>query len=121
MVSPVPERDKIINIRMLDRLKQALVNEGVITKEKLKIAEATAKRENDPLRKTLIKLGFVTEEQLVRFIGEKMHIPHVNIKNYTIDRRVLEIIPEKIARRYNIIPLFKIENVLTVAMSELPI
>ena len=118
MVSPVPKRDKIINIRMLDRLKQALVNEGVITKEKLKIAEATAKRENEPLRNTLIKLGFVTEEQLVRFIGEKMHIPHVNIKNYTIDRRVLEIIPEKIARRYNIIPLFKIENVLTVAMPD---
>lgn len=118
MVNPVPERDKIINIRMLDRLKQDLVNEGVITKEKLKIAEATAKRENEPLRMTLIKSGFVTEEQLVRFIGEKMHVPHVNIKNYTIDRRVLEIIPEKIARRYNIIPLFKIENVLTVAMSD---
>jgi type IV pilus assembly protein PilB len=47
-----------------------------------------------------------------------MHIPYVSIGNYTIDREVLDLIPEKIARRYKIIPLFKIEDVLTVAMSD---
>jgi len=45
-------------------------------------------------------------------------VPCVNLKDYTIDRPVLEFIPENIARRYNIIPLFKVEDVLTVAMSD---
>ena len=118
MADPALERGKIIRITMQDRLKQILVNEGVITKEKLGVAELEAQREKEPMRKTLIKLGFVTEEQIIRLIEEKMNIPHVDIKNYTLDRKVLELIPEKIARRYEIIPLFKIENVLTVAMSD---
>lgn len=106
-----------MNVKLLDNLKQAFVDEGMVTVEQLRVAEATAQRENETLSKILVRLGFVTEEQLVSFIGEKIHAPYVNIKNYTIDRNVLELIPEKIARRYNIIPLFKIEDVLTVAMA----
>jgi len=118
MVNPAQEKGKVVSIKILDRLKQSLVNEGLVTKEKLRLAEITAQRKNEPLSKILVKLGFVTEEELVSFIGEKMHVPYMNINNYTIDRGVLDLIPEKIARRYNIIPLFKIENVLTVAMSD---
>jgi len=118
MADPAPERGKIISIKALDRLKQALINEGVINTAQVKAVEDTAKKENEPLSKTLIKLGFVTSEQIAKLMGEQVNIPHVNIKNYIIDRRVLDLIPEKIARRYNIIPLFKIENVLTVAMAD---
>ena len=118
MVNPVSKKGEIISIKVLNRLKQSLVNKGLVSKEKLRVAEITAKRENETLSKILIRLGFVTEEQLVSFIGEKMHIPYVSIGNYTIERKVLDFIPEKLARRYKIIPLFKIENVLTVAMSD---
>ena len=118
MVNPVSKKGEIINIKLLKHLKQSLINEGLVTKEKLRVAEITAKRENEPLSKILIRLGFVTDEQLTSFIGEKAHIPYVNIGKYTIERKVLDLIPEKLARRYKIIPLFKIENVLTVAMSD---
>lgn len=118
MAEPASKRENVVRITMHDRLKQILVNEGVVTKENIRVAEIKAQNEKEPLRKTLIKLGFVTEEQIVRLIEEKMQIPHVNIKNYTIDRNVLQLIPEKIARRYEIIPLFKIENVLTIATSD---
>jgi len=97
-------------------LKQAMVDENLITTEKLKIAMTTADRENEPLSKTLVNLGFITDENLVKFIGEKINIPYVNVNNYTLDRDVLELIPHKIANRYNILPLFKIEDTLTIAM-----
>ncbi len=118
MDNPVSKKAKIISFKVLGRLKQTLVNEGLVTKEELRVAEMAAQRESVTLSKILVRLGFVTEEQLVSFIGEKMHIPYVSIGNYTIDREVLDLIPEKIARRYKIIPLFKIEDVLTVAMSD---
>ncbi|MBL7177783.1 MAG: ATPase, T2SS/T4P/T4SS family [Pseudomonadota bacterium] len=117
MLNPSPEKGKIVSIKVLDRLKQALINEGLVTKENLRDAVITARHENKTLSEILVKLGFVTEKQLVRLIGEKVPAPHVNIKNYSIDSRILALISEKIARRYNIIPLFKIEDVLTVAMS----
>ncbi len=118
MINPSQKKGKIISIKVLDRLKQALVNEGLLTREKLRVAEMQAQREDETLSKILVKLKFVTEEQLATFIGEKINVPYVNIGNYTIDRQVLELIPEKIARRYKIIPVFKIEDVLTIAMSD---
>jgi len=118
MVNSISSKKDIINSRTLDRLKQAMVTDGLITKEKLRIAEMTAKDKGEPLSTILVKLGFITKERLVSFIGEKIHIPYVNIKNYAIDRRVLDYIPEKIARRYNVIPIFMIEDVLTVAISD---
>lgn len=118
MANTSQEKGKIISFKVLDRLKLALIKEGLVTKEKLRVAEIKAQRENETLSKILVRLGFVTEEQLVSFIGEKTRVPYVNIENYTIDRQVLELIPENIARRYKIIPLFKIEDVLTVGMSD---
>jgi len=117
MANTSQEKGKIISFKVLDSLKLALIKEGLVTKEKLRVAEIKAQRENETLSKILVRLGFVTEEQLVSFIGEKTRVPYVKIENYTIDRQVLELIPENIARRYKIIPLFKIEDVLTVGMS----
>jgi len=118
MANSNSERAKVTDIRTMNRFKQSLVKEGVISKEKLWIAEATANREKQTLSRTLIRLGFISEEQLARFVGDRAHVPYVDIKNYTIDRTVLEMIPEKVARSYRVIPLFKIENVLTIAMSD---
>ena len=106
-----------MNINSLDNLKQALIDEGLVTIEQLGIAEGNGQRGIEDLVKTLVKLNFVTQEQLISFIGEKMHIPYVNLKNYVIDRGLLELIPKEIAHRFNLVPLFKIEDVLTVAMS----
>ena len=118
MVDLSSKKDSAISVKIQNRLKRALINEGLITKEKLRLAEITAKSENENLRNILIRLGFVTEEQLVRCIGEIIHVPYVNMRNYTIDRAVFNRLPYKTARRYKIIPLFMIEGVLTIAMSE---
>ena len=118
MIDLSPKQESAISVKIQNRLKRALINEGLVTKEKLRLAEITAQRENETLRNMLIKLGFVTEEQLVRCIGDIMHVPYVNMRNYTIDRAVFDRLPYKIARRYKIIPLFMIEGVLTIAMSE---
>ena len=108
----------VVNIRDRINLKQILIDDKLVTEEKLKSAEMSAQSDNVPLMKALIKSGYVTDEQLTRIIGEKLKIPYVNIRNYTIERDILELIPEKSARHYQVIPLFKIENVLTVAMSD---
>ncbi len=118
MVNSIPQKDEIINNKTLARLKQAMITDGLVTKEELRTAEMTAQQKNISLSRTLVEQGFVTKEQVVSFIGEKIHIPYVNIKNYAIDRKMLDYIPEKIARRYTAIPLFIIEDILTVAISD---
>lgn len=107
---------KAVRFKLLDRWKEELVRDGLVSRENLKLAELKAERENTPLGDALVRLRILTEEQLARFIGNKMHIPYVNMNDYTIDRQVLELVPEKLARQCGIMPLFRIENSLTIAI-----
>ncbi len=118
MAGRFPKSGTVVNIRSLDSLEKGLVNEGLVSKEDLKSATLRAKRDGVPLGTVLTESGLITEDEFSRFIGQKSPLPSVDLRNYTIDRAVLDLIPEKIARRYNIIPLFKIEDVLTMAMSD---
>ena len=105
-------------IMAIDRFRESLVSEGLITQDQLEAAEKEAKQKDKILGKVLVDSGYVNEEKLLNFTGEKVHIPYVDISKYTIDLNVLKIIPERIARFYNILPLFEIENFLTIAMAD---
>jgi type IV pilus assembly protein PilB len=116
MAEKSAKTSNVFYIRDLVNLRQILLDGKTVTEEKLKSAEMLAQSENISLSKALIKSGCVTEEQLTKIIGEKKNIPYVDIKKYAIERDILSLVPEKIARQYKVIPLFKIEDVLTVAM-----
>jgi type IV pilus assembly protein PilB len=118
MAGRFPKSGSVVNIRSVDSLEKGLVNEGLVSEEDLKSATPRAKRDGVPLGTVSTESGLLTEDKFSKFIGEKGQVPSVELKNYAIDRAVLDLIPEKIARRYNIIPLFKIEDVLTMAMSD---
>jgi len=101
-----------------DRLSlgESLVAEGVITADQLKKAEDEARRTNQRLSKTLVRLSFVAEEDLVMFLSNKLSIPHIELSNYLIDPKIIELIPEALARKHELIPVLKIGNRLTCAM-----
>ena len=117
MVDQGPSRNKISSISDIEKLKQDMVDEGLLTEEKLLRAEALAKENNESLTEALINIRVLTKEQLVKFIGNKIHVPYIDLKNYAVDRKVLDLVPDKLARRYKILPLFLLEGVLTIAMS----
>lgn len=97
-------------------LGEAMVELGLITPEKLKEAKQEAERTRESLRRVLVKLGMIDEEAIVSFIEEQMGIPRMDLSNYLIDPKTLEFVPENLARKYLLIPLFKIGETLTVAM-----
>jgi len=118
MVNSGPNKNRISSLKDIEKLKQDMVDDGLITGEKLAEAETMAQESNESLQEVLIKSKALTKEQLVKFIGDKIHVPYIDLKNYAIDRNVLDSVSEKIARRYKIIPLFLIEGILTIAMSD---
>jgi type IV pilus assembly protein PilB len=97
-------------------LGESLVEEGIITPEQLIQAQTEEKRTGQRLRKVLVKMGLIAEEDLVSFLSEKLGIPRVELGNYLIDPKIAELIPEELARKYELIPVLKIGNRLTCAM-----
>jgi type IV pilus assembly protein PilB len=97
-------------------LGESLVEEGIITSEQLKQARAEETRLGIRLRKAVVKLGFIAEEDLVVFLSKQMGLPRIELDNYLIDSKIIELIPENLARKYELIPVLKIGNALTCAM-----
>lgn len=107
-----------ITNKTLEKLKYELVRDGVVAYETLEKAEELANVQRINIGQALINSGILTEDTLLKFLESKLHIPYVNLEDYTPDPKCFKFISFPDARRYKIIPLFKIEDVLTVAMSD---
>lgn len=99
-------------------LGESLVAEGVITAEQLKKADEESKRMEQRLSKALVRLGYIAEEDLVMFLSNKLSIPHIELDNYLIDSKIIDLVPEALARKHELIPVLKIGNRLTCAMAD---
>ena len=97
-------------------LGESLVEEGIISLEQLRQAQEEEKRTGQRLRNILVKMGIIAEEDLVTFLSEKLGLPRIELGNYLIDPKIVELIPEALARKYQLIPVLKIGNRLTCAM-----
>ena len=97
-------------------LGESLVEEGLITSDQLKKAQEEERHSGLRLRKALVKLGLIDEEDLVTFLSSRMDLPRIELSNYLIDPKIVELVPEGLARQYEVIPVLKIGNRLTCAM-----
>ncbi len=104
--------------KTLEKLKYDLVRDNIVSYDMIEKAEELAAVQNINLGQVLINLGMIKEDELLKFLESKLHIPCVNLDDYSLDTKCLELISFNDAKKYKIIPLFRIENVLTVAMAD---
>lgn len=104
--------------KTLEKLKYDLVREGLVKYDVIEKAQELANAQNINIGQALINSNVLSEDALLKFLESKLHIPYVNLDDYTLDKNCLKYINFADARKYKIIPLFKIEDVLTVAMAD---
>ncbi|MCK5706766.1 MAG: Flp pilus assembly complex ATPase component TadA [Candidatus Aureabacteria bacterium] len=93
-----------------------LIERDIITNDQLKRALNEQKVSGTRLGDILVELGYCKEEDIASALSEQMGLAFIDLNSYQVDREVLKVIPEKIARRFNAIPLFTVGNMVTVAM-----
>jgi len=100
------------------RLGDLLVEGGLITPAQLQNALQEQKRTGERLGQILVNLGYITEDTLGEFLGTQLGIPYVSLENYVLDPRVVNLIPENIARTYQLVAIACNNTSLTVAMAD---
>lgn len=110
--------EQLVTNKTLEKLKYDLVRDSLVEYEIIEKAQEIASSQNINIGQALINSGTLSEETLLKFLEAKLHIPYVNLEDYTLDRNCLNYINYSDAQKYRIIPLFKIEDVLTVAMAD---
>jgi type IV pilus assembly protein PilB len=101
---------------MSQRLGDLLVKEKIITPEQLEQAIKAQKEQNCRLGSALVKLGFLTDEDVTNFLSRQYGVPAINLSYFEIDPAVVKLIPFETAKRYQILPLSRVGASLTIAM-----
>jgi len=103
---------------MATRVGDFLLKEKKITEEKLQHALEVQKKEPGKLGSVLIRLGYVTEEDIAQVLSKQFGYPSINLSKFEIDEKVIELIKPDIARKHVVIPIHRIGSNLTLAMAD---
>lgn len=97
---------------------ELLLKSKHLTQEQLDKALDLQKEKRIPLRRVLVEQKLISEELLLSLLSEQLYIPQLHLTKYKFDPAIIELVPEYLARLYNLIPLSRIGNTLTVSMSD---
>ena len=100
-----------------DRIGDQLVRENLINQEQLSRALDDARSNGTRVGFSLVKLGFLAEQDLVRALARQHRVPAVDLERVKLDPRILKLIPPEIATKHQVLPLRRVGRTLTVAMS----
>jgi type II secretory ATPase GspE/PulE/Tfp pilus assembly ATPase PilB-like protein len=101
------------------KLGEALIQEKLITIEQL--AQALKKQNEDRklhLGEILVGMGFVTKESIKRILAQKLGIPFVTLPQFQFDLNLTKIVPAELARKYIVMPLYRTQSRMVVAMED---
>ncbi|MGE5308467.1 MAG: GspE/PulE family protein [Deltaproteobacteria bacterium] len=101
-----------------DRLSDILLKNNLLTQEQLNQALAVQKTKGGRLSEIIVELKLVKDSDLMLALSEGLDFPVLDLKRYKIFPDLAKIIPSTIARRYVLIPLSRLGDWLTVAMSD---
>lgn len=109
-------KKQIVPKRM--KLGEMLILKGKLTPERLYEMLQIQKQTGDSLGNILIEENVLTAEQLDQILGEQLGIPHVWIGKGLVDPAIVHVLPKQKAIQFNVVPMFKVHNVLTIATSD---
>ncbi len=91
---------------------------GLISYDDLQKAKETAEANGTGLVKALIQMGRVTQMDVSKALAGQIGMDTINLSEYRVPEDIIALVPRTVARRYKIIPVYKHDNTLTVAVGD---
>ena len=101
-------------------LANLLIAKGAISDDQLRIAMQEQTHTHQPLGKLLVRLGFLSEAAIRDVMAVHLGHESVELDRIIIEPAALTLIPQELARRYQLLPLFVANDtrVLTLALAD---
>ena len=100
-----------------ERLTDFLVR-NVVTREQLDTALAIQRKQGGSLSNILIEQEFATERKLMAGLSEYLGLPPIDLAKIKVSAEIIDLIPRSLSVFYQIIPISRVGDVLTVAMAD---
>jgi len=99
-------------------IAEVLLEKGMISPEHLAQAMDLRRRDGLRLDRALVRLGCISEEQLLQVLSEQLSIPIVDLSSATIEVETLRSLPARLVYRRNLVPVARKNGKLTVVTSD---
>ncbi|MBL7181179.1 MAG: Flp pilus assembly complex ATPase component TadA [Desulfobacterales bacterium] len=100
------------------KLGEILVRQGRITPDELVELLRLQKEVSKPLGQLLVDKNILSQQELTNVLGEQLGIPHVWLRKGLVDPRIVHVLPKDKALLYQAIPMFRVNNILTLATAD---
>ncbi len=103
------------------KLGEILVEKGIITREQLDRALREQKSRGIDQKKIggyLIDLGFAREDDITQALAVQFNMAILRLEGVKIKPEVLDLVSDSMAKKFMIIPVFRIDQELTLAISD---
>ncbi|MGQ9603072.1 MAG: GspE/PulE family protein [bacterium] len=101
-----------------NKIGMLLVDAGVISEEQLNSLLEKQKETKKRLGEVAIEEGLATEDQIAMALAKQLKVPYISLESVAIDEEIVKLVPEAMARALKVIPLFKVDKAVTVAMAD---
>ena len=99
------------------QLGELLLENKIITKEQLEEALRVQKEKGGLVGQILVALKYTTEVAIAQALTAQYGFPYLPLTNYDIDTVAVKIIPEHVAKQFELIAVDRVGNILTLVMS----
>ncbi|MGD9873520.1 MAG: type II secretion system ATPase GspE [Kiritimatiellia bacterium] len=97
---------------------EILESVGLITRAQAEDALTVAREEDKDVQDVLVEQGVAGKLDILKTLAYQFGMETVSLSNVEVTQEVIDSVPNKIARRYKIVPVYKNDNTLTVALSD---
>lgn len=99
------------------QLGELLLEKGIINDAQLEKALKIQKEKGGLIGQILVMLGYAKEEEIAQVLTVQYGFPYLPLESYEISADAIKLIPENVAKQYNLIAIDRIEGLLTISMS----
>ena len=105
-------------VSLKERLTEILIHNKLITQAQLDKALEAQKSNGGRLSDIIIALNFIKEGDLISSLSQGLGLPLIDLKRLKLDHELAKTISVDIARHYQIIPISKMGDNITLAMAD---
>ncbi|MBL8452013.1 MAG: Flp pilus assembly complex ATPase component TadA, partial [Zoogloea sp.] len=100
------------------RLGDILIERGLTTPEQLAEAARLQRQLGLRIGRILIEKGWVPEHELLQALSTQLDVPYLAMRPGLFDPSIAEALPQDMARRLGVLPMFRVGNELTLATTD---
>ncbi len=101
-----------------ERIIEALKKSNRISEADIQKALNILAKEGGKLADILVRMDLITDKELISILGDELSMPFLNLSKYKLDSDLGQLVPEKLARKYQIVPISKMGKTLTLAVAD---